>query len=231
MSDDPTIAGENGKSLAAEYVLGVLDAQQRREVEQRLAREPAFAAEVAFWEQRLGGLAGEVRPVTPSAQIWSRIEAALVARSQSPSLWQSMTFWRWLAAGSVALATASLAALAYVAVLAPPRTPLVATLEAGGQTGFIAAIDPDRSTITIVPASLTNVEQRALELWLIAPGDQPRSLGLIEAGRPVRISVPAALAGRVGTDAALAVSVEPPGGSPTGLPTGPVIASGKLTNL
>jgi anti-sigma-K factor RskA len=36
---------------------------------------------------------------------------------------------------------------------------------------------------------------------------------------------------RVAAQATLAVSVEPPGGSPTGLPTGPVIASGKLTKL
>ena len=36
---------------------------------------------------------------------------------------------------------------------------------------------------------------------------------------------------RIAADATLAVSLEPPGGSPTGAPTGPVIANGKLTNL
>ena len=78
---------------------------------------------------------------------------------------------------------------------------------------------------------MTNVNQRVLELWLIAPGDQPRSLGLIEAGRPVHINLPPDLIRRIAADATLAVSLEPPGGSPTGLPTGPVIANGKLTNL
>ena len=39
------------------------------------------------------------------------------------------------------------------------------------------------------------------------------------------------LPGRLTADAGLAVSLEPPGGSPTGQPTGPVIASGKLTSL
>ena len=33
------------------------------------------------------------------------------------------------------------------------------------------------------------------------------------------------------SNAVLAVSLEPPGGSPTGLPTGPVIGTGKLTSL
>ena len=85
--------------------------------------------------------------------------------------------------------------------------------------------------LTIVPASVTNLNQRVLELWLIVPGDKPRSLGLIEAGRPVHINLPADLIGRVAADVTLAVSLEPPGGSPTGQPTGPVIANGKLTNL
>ena len=83
----------------------------------------------------------------------------------------------------------------------------------------------------IVPASLPDLGQRALELWLIAPGDNPRSLGLIEPGRPVHIDLPTDLLPHVRSEATLAVSSEPPGGSPTGLPTGPVIASGKLTNL
>ena len=230
MSDDPTITGEDGHSLAAEYVLGVLDAEARRMAEQRLATDSAFAAEVAFWEERLGGLAQEVAPVTPPDRVWSRIDGAVTPKVRSAGLWNSVMFWRWSAFASAALAAASLAVV-YVAVVAPTRTPLVATLDAGGRTGFLATIEPGRNTITIVPAALANTDQRVLELWLIAPGDQPRSLGLIEAGRAVRINVPADLAGRVAANAALAVSLEPPGGSPTGAPTGPVIASGTLTNL
>jgi anti-sigma-K factor RskA len=83
----------------------------------------------------------------------------------------------------------------------------------------------------VVPASLLAADQRSYELWLIPPGDRPHSLGLIEPGRPVRLTVPPALVARATTDAVLAVSVEPPGGSPTGQPTGPVIASGKLISL
>ncbi len=230
MSDDHTIPGENGDLIAAEYVLGVLDAQQRRDVERRLAREPVLVAEVAFWEQRLGSLAAGIPPVTPPAETWNHIEAALGSRGPAAP-GRSLAFWRWSAIGSAALAAASLAALLYVAVAPSPRAPLIATLDASGQAGFIATIDPGSTSITVVPAAVKNVDQRALQLWLIAPGDRPRSLGLIDGGRPVRINVPPDLVGRVAADAALAVSVEPPGGSPTGLPTGPVIASGKLTTL
>jgi anti-sigma-K factor RskA len=230
MSDDSTITGEDGPSLAAEYVLGVLDAEQRLAAELRLARDPAFAAEIAFWENRLGGLADGVVSVTPPERVWRRIDAALAPTVHRGGLWNSLWFWRWSTMASAALALASFA-MVYVAVIAPARTPLVATLDANGRITFLATIESGHNAITIVPAALTTVEQRALELWLIAPGDQPRSLGLVEPGRPVRISVPPSLLGRVTSDAALAVSIEPPGGSPTGVPTGPVIASGKLTNL
>jgi anti-sigma-K factor RskA len=123
-------------------------------------------------------------------------------------------------------------ALVYVARIPTPNAPLIAKLEStGGQPGFIAAIDSGGAGLTVVPASAPDVNQRVLQLWLIAPGDHPRSLGLIEPGRPVHINLPADLMQRIAAQATLAVSIEPQGGSPTGLPTGPVIASGKLTKL
>jgi anti-sigma-K factor RskA len=234
MSDDDTINPANeGALLAAEYVLGVLGAQERREVERRLAQEPALASEVAYWEGRLGGLADAVAPMAPPAAAWSRIEAAIATplTGARHGLWQSLAFWRSFAIGSTAVAAASLAALGYIGLVPAPRAPLLATLGgSGGQPSFVAAIGAGGS-LTVVPASLLAADQRSYELWLIPPGDRPHSLGLIEPGRPVHLTVPPALVPRVTTDAALAVSLEPPGGSPTGQPTGPVIASGKLINL
>jgi anti-sigma-K factor RskA len=236
MSDDRTIGEENGASAAAEYVLGVLSAQERRDFALRLRQEPKLAAEVEFWERRLGVLASEVRPVMPPPQVWSGIETAL-GSGHSPAtspagFWQSLPFWRWTALASAAVAVASLVALVTVGRVTAPGNPLVAKLDlsSGGQAGFVAAVDPLRGGLTIVPASVSNVNQRVLELWLIAPGGKPRSLGLIEASRPKHIELPADLIGHI-ADATLAVSLEPPGGSPTAQPTGPGIAGGKLTKL
>jgi anti-sigma-K factor RskA len=235
MSDEHTIGHDDGTPVAAEYVLGVLTAAERRDFETRLARDPSLAAEVAFWERRLGDLASEVKPVEPPPQVWTRIEGALATGKSSPApsggLWRSLLFWRYAAIASMALAGACIAALIVVG-RAPQNQPLFAKLDiGGGPAGFVAAIDPARHGLVIVPASVANVNQRVLELWLIAPGDHPRSLGLIQPGRPVHINLPAEMIQRIAADATLAVSLEPPGGSPTGLPTGPVIASGKLTNL
>ena len=233
MSEDDTIGPADGGNLvAAEYVLGVLGAEERREVERRLAQEPALASEVAFWEERLGGLADAVASVTPPPQAWPRIEAAISApaSAQVASLWNSLEFWRAFGLGAGALATASIAALTYLGLVPTPSPPLLATLGgSAGQPHFVAAISGDH--LVVVPAALLTSDPRALELWLIPSGDRPHSLGLIQAGQPIRLSIPPALADQVTPDAALAVSLEPPGGSPTGQPTGPVIASGKLTSL
>jgi anti-sigma-K factor RskA len=261
MSEDDTIdPADGGKLIAAEYVLGVLGAEERREVERRLAQEPALASEVAFWEERLTGLADAVAPVSPPQATWSRIETAIGVAPRLPSVWQSLAFWRsfgiasetaigvaprppsvwqslafWRSFGiaSATLAAASIAALAYIGLVPSTRAPLMATLGgSAGQPNFVAAVTASGNSLVIVPAALLTNDPRAFELWLIPAGEtRPRSLGLIQPGQPIRLEIPSDLAGRVTPDATLAVSLEPPGGSPTGLPTGPVIAAGKLTNL
>jgi anti-sigma-K factor RskA len=234
MSDDDTIdPADSGKVLAAEYVLGVLSAAERREVERRLAQEPALDVEVAFWEERLGGLADTVPPVAPPDMAWSRIEAAIAPPAARPtSTWQSLAFWRRLAIGSATLAAASIAGLVYIALVPTARAPLMATLSgSAGQPNFLAAISGN--SLTIMPAPLLTNDPRAQELWLIpaGQGQVPRSLGLIPPGQPIKLDIRPDLADLLTPDATLAVSLEPPGGSPTGAPTGPVVSQGKLGRL
>ena len=70
---------------------------------------------------------------------------------------------------------------------------------------------------------------RTLQLWWATATGKPQSLGLIRADG-VTVLRPGALPGGLQGSALdhMAVSVEPPGGSPTGQPTGPVVFYGKL---
>src|SRR5215471_4672986 len=227
MTDERTVAQEEADKLAAaEYVLGVLGAAERRQAQQRLAHDQAFTAEVAFWEERFGVLADAVAPVAPPDRVWSRIARAVRLPDPSKpreSLWQSLAFWRSFAIGAAALAAASIGALTFVEI-SPPRPALLATLgTSSGQPVFMAAINAGGSSVMVIPAALLTPDPRAMELWLIPAGDKPHSLGLISPGQPRRIEVPRDLLARLTADTALAVSMEPPGGSPTGQPTGPVI--------
>jgi anti-sigma-K factor RskA len=234
ISEDETIDRADGdKLLAAEYVLGVLGATERRTVDRRLGREPVLASEVAFWAEWLIGLADTVTPALPPEATRSRIEAAIQEAPRAPSIWRSLGFWRSFGIASATLAAASIAALVCIDFAPGPRLPLIATFSgAAGQPNFVAAVAATGNSLVIVPAALLTNDPRAAELWLIPAGEtRPYSLGLVQPGRPIRLDIPADLAGRITRDATLAVSLEPTGGSPTGQPTGPVIATGKLTNL
>src|SRR5215468_6630649 len=153
MSGDDTIEpADDGNLVAAEFVLGVLSATERREVERRLAQEPALASEVAFWEERLTGLTDAVAPVSPPGAAWSRIETAIRATRRRPSVWHSVTFWRSFAIVSSMLAAASIAALAYIGLVPSVRAPLMATLSgSAGQPNFVAAVTATGNTLVIVP--------------------------------------------------------------------------------
>src|SRR5262249_47771509 len=122
-----------------------------------------------------------------------------------------------------------LAVLLYLSA-ATQRAELVASIEGDGQRIFVAVIDVKRAVIAVVPAAYRPDPTRIPELWLIPPGGKPLPLGVLPTDRPTRIAIPATFADQARRDAGLAVSLEPPGGSPTGQPTGPVIGSGNLTN-
>jgi anti-sigma-K factor RskA len=208
----------------------VLAGAERAAAAQRVARDHAFAALVAAWEERFAPWAAEIPEVAPPPQVWERIAAQLPgAQRQRPRVWQSLVFWRGFGIMS-ALAAACLAVLLYLSA-ASQQAALVASIEGGGQRIFIAVIDVKRATIAVVPAAYRPDPTRVPELWLIPPGGKPLPLGILPSDRATQIAIPATVADQARRDAGLAVSLEPRGGSPTGQPTGPVIGSGKLTNM
>lgn len=244
MSEAPELP--EAEALAAEHALGVLDARERAAAETRMATDPAFAADVEAWRGRLAPMLGEVSAVPPPTDLWRRIERLLPANDNG-AIMGRLKFWRNAAMGGFALAAASLAAVV-VQVNQPPVTiekqvPVspqgellsasVVSQEGRVQPLFVAAYDPDRKSL-IVTSLLPEGSDRdkVHELWLIAGQDKPKSLGLVESGKAKVIALPTDLLGKMSEGAALAVSLEPPGGStnPDG-PTGPVIGVGKLSKL
>lgn len=232
MSDSLDHSGpQEDQLVAAEYALGVLSGAERTATERRLAREPAFARLVSAWEERLAPLAAEIEGISPPPDVWGRIAAALPSQSETrPGLWSSLAFWRAFGLVS-ALAAVCLALVIYFGAF-NGREPLVAALDGGGHHHFVATVDGTRTTIAVMPAAFASGGNgRVPELWLIPSDGKPRPLGLLRANGAVTIALPPALSKLAARNSVLAVSLEPPGGSPTGRPTGPVIATGKLENL
>ena len=220
--------------LSAEYVLGVLDAPRRREAEARIARDRAFAREVAEWQNRLAPLVAEIEPVDAPLYAWPRVRSTVFGVERR-SRFDDVSLWRWLTAGAGALAAAAIA-FAFFATREPPAPTVVAPLVAAinlddGKPAFVATIDRARGTMIVMPIAAVIPADKVPELWLIPPGDKPHSLGVVDVAHPISVTIPAALRDAVTLQAAVAISVEPRGGSPTGQPTGPVIAKGGIASL
>ncbi len=210
--------------LAGEYVLGVLDADQVREIETALATDRELRAAVTFWERKLHPLSALVESQNPPVGLWSDIEARISPAAQNR--WSGAAPWRWSTGAFAALAAAL---LLYVAVV--PRTPgpapLVAVLQSSQtqNAGWIAVLGQDGLRLSELTSEKAPAAH-AYELWGIAPhATRPVPLGVIPSNGELRL---AALPKGVTTGATLAISIEPPGGSPTGLPTGPVVFAGVL---
>lgn len=243
MSEAPDLS--EAEALAAEHALGLLDARERAEAETRMARDPAFAADVEAWRERLAPMIEAIAPVTAPAGVWPRIERQLPANDNAAVMGR-LRFWRNSAMGGFALAAASLAAVVVVSSqpptvverqvpVAPQGQLLSASVVQEGrvQPLFVASYDPDRKAL-IVTSLLPEGSERdkVHELWLIAGQDNPKSLGLVESGKAKVIALPTELMAKMSEGATLAVSEEPPGGSPNpDGPSGPVIGAGKLSKL
>lgn len=226
----------------AEYVLGVLDADTRAEVAREVLVSDEAATAVALWQRRLTPLADTIQDVMPGPYVWARIHDALQldAPARAPAvqprrgLWNNLPLWHWLGIGASAVAVAL---LVVVSLPRPTPAPAVASVaymastiqQDNGTTGWTATMDLQHARMVVVPATpIAFAQGRAPELWLIPAGEKPISVGMIARDKPTTIALDPALLARLGPTAALAVSVEPVGGSPTGQPTGAVIAKGAI---
>jgi len=219
-------------ALAASYVAGTLRGAARRRFEALLPSHPALRSAVSEWQGRLMPLTVALQPVQPSPAVWQAIEQRLWPTAAAAPWWQRLSLWR----AATSLATVVAVALA-VAVATPPpaQAPVVVVLQSTGGDpavagSVVASFSADgRAAVarTLTPVSVK--PDRVLELWWAPEKGAPTSLGLIKADGMTVLSrgqLPGGLKGS-GIDH-MAVSVEPPGGSPTGQPTGPVVFYGKL---
>jgi len=207
------------RALAAEYVLGTLRGAARLRFQRRLQREPALAAEAARWMTLLQGMESQLTPVIPPEAVWKKIALALPEKKPTPLYGRSLP---WLTAAGLVLAV-----LLYAFAFRPPALTPLTVLNGTQQTGqWIVSANDARDRIKLSPVQVSAVApDKSLELWVIPAGHAPVSLGLITAASDNNIDMAPRLALK---NAVLAVSLEPKGGSKTGLPTGPVLYSAKL---
>lgn len=216
---------EGRDALAAEYVLGTLEAREAAEVARAIESDAGLAAAVAAWEARLAPLTALATPEAPPPDLWSRIEAALgttpAAAPRARRSW--LDPWRIGAIGATAVA----AGLAAVMLARPAPAPQLMTVLLTDQQQPAWLVQADREAIRLAALNTRPAPpDRVLELWALPQGETaPTSLGLIPHDgrlvvRPTTI--------RPSPGMLIEITLEPPGGSPIGRPTGPIQFIGRL---
>jgi anti-sigma-K factor RskA len=235
--------------MAAEYVLGTLDAEERAAVERRRSVDAALNAAIDAWSERFEPLLDAVSEVDPPPHVYEALTERLfkapavrvVAErgganpdqsvDQSLALRRSLRLWRGATAACAALA-AALALWIAVAGIGSSDSQFVAVLQKDpASPAFLVDVDLKRRSMTIRPVSASVPAGKSLELWIIAADlGAPRSLGIIDPEHERRRSLDSFDPGTV-TKALYAVTVEPKGGAPGGVPTSAPVWAGRLTLL
>ena len=231
MTQDTPEHDRDDVALAGEYTLGLLSEAEAAAFEARLVAEPDLRALYADWAEALVRMTNGLDEVPPPAALKARVDARLFGVPERRG------FWARLGVGDMmgGLVAAALALLLIVSPMLrdlgpqPPANPIYhADIAAEDGSLLIAAgYDAETGELYVERRAGQALPGRVLELWLIAGDNPPVSLGVLPEDTRTRLPVAetlrAALNGGV-----LAISDEPPGGSPTGLPTGAVLAVGPV---
>ncbi|WP_162789189.1 MULTISPECIES: anti-sigma factor [Sphingomonas] len=235
-----------GDWQAAELALGLLDGVELDAARRRAATDPRFAAEVAGWSRRLAPLLDEVGDTPPPSSLWAHISGALGGRAPAAvndnavDVHRRLAFWQRWSAGATAVAAAlGLFLLVEPRPTPPPppaptqptaEAPMVAAMASkDSDAKLVATWEPTARSLTVAAAGdMPNDGAHSHELWFIVSGAKPKSLGVMPLNGRMHAQLAAEIAAALRQGTVLAISVEPTGGSPTGQPTGPVIASGAL---
>ncbi|MBB6486519.1 anti-sigma factor domain-containing protein [Rhizobium lusitanum] len=218
--------------LAGEYVLGVLSLEDRQKVERRMRSDRQFAAIVSRWEQNLSEFNEEYESATPAKAVFPKIEKRIFGEAAlGAHLWKSLVLWRSVAFGSLFLAAGVL--VFAITNEAGPRPvqgkQLTASLSGqNSSVNLLANYDVANGRLKVTPVAAGKPDEKSLELWLIRGSDPAEALGILPQTGEGEISLPPELHSKLTEGAIIAISVEPFGGSPTGKPTGNVIASGTI---
>jgi hypothetical protein len=216
--------------LAAEYVIGTADANERRAVDAERASNAVLDKAVTEWDARLAPLLDTMPDVEPSPELFRKIEQRLFGAKLAASNDNALQRWRMFAIAAC-IALAIMTSVTLNALMTSKQPQAVAVLQKDGASpAFLVSLDEQSLTLTVRALGAKAPENKDYELWIIEGKDAPRSLGVLpsENIRQVKLTGERPDIVRGST---LAVSLEPIGGSPTGKATGPVVFIGKFADV
>ncbi|WP_160104940.1 anti-sigma factor [Pseudomonas izuensis] len=215
------------RALAADYAIGLMPPTARRRFEQLLREDAALRVELAQWQESLISLTDALPEQPVPDRVWQGITARI--EPQELHLPQKRPFWNWL---RVAAAVCSLVIAVTLGVIYNRDDARYNATLVSADAQPALRIRAHENYLQVEPLTLAAIDPgRSLELWAIPADGKPVSLGVIPVGGKGKVELNDAQKTLIGKPIALAVSLEPKGGSPTGQPTGPVLYQGALAAL
>ena len=213
------------EELAAQYVLGTLRGPARRRFERYCKHNATALHAVRRWEDRLVDLLANVVPLAPSTLVWDRIRFRVRRDKALRPKRVFATFGNWRFAAAAGIAALAIA-FGMWSGFGPGSSEPVARFWSE-QQGQLWSIEAPRNRGELRVAATDNLAldpARAYELWALpADGGAPVSLGLMPKSGRSTLELTDVQRVALSRSRQVAVSLEPPGGSPTGAPTGPVL--------
>lgn len=215
------------RALAADYAIGLMPAAARRRFEQLLLDDAELRTELAKWQESLVSLNEPLLAVPVPERVWTAINARI--EPQHLHVPAKRPFWNGLRM-TVAICSLLVAVTLGMLYNRDSAHYTATLLSASAQPALRIKAHDDY--LQVDPLTLAAVDPgHSLELWAIPADGKPVSLGVIPAGGKGRVALNNEQQALLGKPIALAVSLEPDGGSPTGQPTGPVLYQGALAGL
>ncbi|MGX0976236.1 anti-sigma-K factor RskA [Roseovarius sp. MBR-51] len=210
--------------LAAEYAMGLLSGEAHVAARSRVVTDSAFAARVVGWEVQLSQMA-DLDPVAPPSGARDALLQRLFPETAPVPLWKRLGLWQALTGGALAVAVA-LAVVDLGPVVPSSLGPLYTAeiTSDGGDFRVIALVDKTTNEILLTRTAGAAPAGRILQVWAHGPGEPAQSVGIWPDGESVVLPLPTEIAAVRGT-LTLGISEEPPGGSPTGRPSGRVFGT------
>ena len=236
-------------TMAADYVMGLLEGTDHAAAERRIATDDAFARAVSAWRERLADLDATADETSPSPALWQRIANTTKAEPiysppsaraalRGATLWNNIRFWRGAGIGGV------LAALLFAAIMVgalitsrqlrndmialAQRKPIYVAVLVNDTTKEAGAIVNTfaNGRVELIPLRPIDVPAgRTLQVWTLWDRTiGPKSIGLTGQSRTLQLdlgSLPETV-----PDQLFEITLEPEGGSPIGRPTGPILFKG-----
>ncbi|MEJ6398451.1 anti-sigma factor [Yoonia sp. 208BN28-4] len=227
---DETATSETAP-LAAEYTLGLLPEDEARAFEALMSRDPDARAEYAFWAENYAALTNDIPHEAPPAHVWTGISDVAFGPAAPRASWFSRFGLPSALGGGLLAALAVLWLVDLSGMMGGETSTYTAQIAAEDSSLIIqASFDDSTDTLSLTRDAGAAADGRDLELWLISGGNAPVSLGVIPETQTADIQLDADVVAAL-QDGVLAISDEPEGGSPTGAPTGAVLAVGPLIAL